>query len=459
VAALLVRELPGAPSPPEACARFVDCPYPLLLESVLAAEGVGRYSFLAADPFEVVDPSGGDAFASLAARLRAFPVEHASGLPPFQGGAAGYLGYDLCRELERLPAPRYDDLGLPSLCLGLYDWTLAWDHATGRAFLFSTGLPETGEARERRAAARASWALERLSSPERARARSAARRGSDGPPTHPVRDLPGVRSTFTRAGFEETVARGREYVLAGDIFQVNLSQRLEAELAAHPFDLYLRLRGRNAAPFAAYFDFGTAAAVSSSPERFLWTDGERVETRPIKGTSPRGLSPRHDSAIGEALALSEKDRAENVMIVDLLRNDLSRVCADGSVEVPELCRIERYSTVHHLVSTVTGRLRPDASLVDLLRATWPGGSITGAPKVRAMEIIAELEPTWRGLYTGSLGYVSFSGRMDLSIAIRTFVVKDGRAYFQAGAGIVADSDPAREYDETIHKALGMAAAL
>jgi para-aminobenzoate synthetase component 1 len=199
--------------------------------------------------------------------------------------------------------------------------------------------------------------------------------------------------------------------------------------------------------------------VSASPERFLLLQDRRVETRPIKGTSPRGLSPRHDSALGEVLAASEKDRAENVMIVDLLRSDLSRVCEDGSVEVPELCRIERYATVHHLVSTVTGQLRPGLGPVDLLRATWPGGSITGAPKVRAMEIIAELEPTRRGLYTGSLGYIAFSGAMDLSIAIRTFVVQGGAAYFQAGAGIVADSDPEREYDETLQKALGMAAAL
>jgi para-aminobenzoate synthetase component 1 len=199
--------------------------------------------------------------------------------------------------------------------------------------------------------------------------------------------------------------------------------------------------------------------VSASPERFLRLSGGCVETRPIKGTSPRGWTPRHDSALGGALFESEKDRAENVMIVDLLRNDLSKVCRDHTVEVPELCQIERYATVHHLVSTVVGCLRPGLGPVDLLRATWPGGSITGAPKVRAMEIIAELEPTRRSVYTGSVGYFSFGGAVDTNIAIRTFIVKRGRAYFQVGGGIVADSDPEREYDETLDKARGMVAAL
>jgi para-aminobenzoate synthetase component 1 len=274
-----------------------------------------------------------------------------------------------------------------------------------------------------------------------------------------VPGLPGISSTFSRDAFLTAVARTREYVLAGDIFQANLSQRLESAITDHPFELYRRLRARNPAPFAAYFDFGDAVAVSASPERFLCLDGDAVETRPIKGTSARGENPRHDAALGAALFESEKDRAENVMIVDLLRNDLSKVCRDHSVEVPELCRIESYATVQHLVSTVVGRLQPGLGPVDLLRATWPGGSITGAPKVRAMEIIAKLEPTRRGVYTGSIGYFSFGGAIDTSIAIRTFVVTGGRACFQAGGGIVADSDPAREYDETLDKARGLVAAL
>jgi para-aminobenzoate synthetase component 1 len=454
----MVLELEAAPSPVEACARFLDLPYPLLLESARPGTDVARYSFLAADPWQVLR-DGPDPFGTLATTLQQLRVERVPDLPRFQGGAAGYLGYDLCQVLERLPSPRFDDLGLPDLCLGLYDWTLAWDHVLGKTWLFSTGLPERGAAAVRRAATRAEAVKERLAGPVRSSVSGTPPVRSARPPTHPVPELAGLASTFSRPQFEAAVARTREYILAGDIFQANISQRLETLLADSPFELYRRLRERNPAPFAGYFDIGSAQVVSASPERFLLLTGDRVETRPIKGTSPRGLSPRHDAALGEALAESEKDRAENVMIVDLLRNDLSKVCRDGSVEVPELCRIERYATVHHLVSTVVGRLREGLGAVDLLRATWPGGSITGAPKVRAMEIIAELEPTRRGVYTGSLGYLSFGGDMDTSIAIRTFVVTGGRAYVQAGGGIVADSDPAREYDETLDKARGMAAAL
>jgi len=462
VAEILVSELKDAPPPAAACARFLDLPYPLLLESARRSQWLGRYSFLTADPWQVLKRKGegSDPFAELASLLARYSLEAHRELPPFQGGAAGFLAYDLCHHLERLPSPRFDDLDLPDLCLGLYDWTIAWDHETGRTWLFSTGLPEVGAAREARAEARAAMVRRRLASPAATLPPDCAPQpGRPGPRTHPVRELPGVVSSFSREQFLNAVARTREYVLAGDIFQANLSQRLEAGVAEPPFELYLRLRQKNAAPFAAYFDLGEAAIASASPERFLLLTGDRVETRPIKGTSPRGLSPRHDSALGEALTESEKDRSENVMIVDLLRNDLSKVCEDGSVEVPELCLVERYATVHHLVSTVVGRLRPGLGPVDLLRATWPGGSITGAPKVRAMEIIAELEPTRRSVYTGSLGYFSWSGAMDTSIAIRTFILKGGRAYFQVGGGIVADSVPEREYDETLDKARGMAAAL
>jgi para-aminobenzoate synthetase component 1 len=456
----LVLELRDAPPPAEACARFLDRPFPILLESALRSGRLGRYSFLAADPWFVLRSKGGGKppFSLLADELARFRSEPVPGLPPFQGGAAGYLGYDLCHHLEALPSPRFDDLQLPDLCLGFYDWTLAWDHVQARSWLISTGLPARGPAREERAKARAAEVRGRLEAGSAAPDVRTGERAA-GPPTHPVKGMPGVASTFSREAFMEAVARVREYVLAGDIFQANLSQRLEAELGDHAFALYARLRARNAAPFAAYFDCGDAAIVSASPERFLLLADGAVETRPIKGTTTRGRTARDDSALGDALSRSAKDRAENVMIVDLLRNDLSKVCEDNSVEVPELFRLERYATVQHLVSTVVGRLRPGLGPVDLLQAAWPGGSITGAPKVRAMEIIAELEPTRRGVYSGSLGYLSFTGAMDTSIAIRTFVVKGGRAFFHAGAGIVADSDPEREYDETLHKARGMVAAL
>jgi para-aminobenzoate synthetase component 1 len=473
---ILVHELEDAPDPSQACARFLDLPFPLLLESVLRSESLARFSYLAADPWlvlrskgtmvewhsrEDVERSAGDPFAALQTALARNALDAVPGLPAFQGGAAGYLAYDLCHQLERLPSPRFDDLDLPDLCLGLYDWTIAWDHVEGRTWLFSTGLPQGGGRRSERAEARARMVRERLAGaptpPEAPRRPSAS--VVAGPQTHALGGMPGVSSTFSRAGYLRAVERTREYIWAGDIFQANLSQRLEAAVDDHPFTLYTRLRRRNPAPFAAYFDFGPAVVVSASPERFLCLSGERVETRPIKGTSPRGWTPRHDSALGVALFESEKDRAENVMIVDLLRNDLSKVCRDHTVEVPELCRIERYATVHHLVSTVVGRLRPGQGPVDLLRATWPGGSITGAPKVRAMEIIAELEPTRRSVYTGAIGYFSFGGAADTNIAIRTFIVKGGRGYFQVGGGIVADSDPEREYEETLDKARGMVAAL
>jgi para-aminobenzoate synthetase component 1 len=273
---------------------------------------------------------------------------------------------------------------------------------------------------------------------------------------------PGVslHSSFTHAGYLEAVARVREYIFAGDIFQANLSQRFTAPLVEPPWDIYRRLRTRNPAPFAAYLDFEEATVLSASPERFLRVDpGGRVETRPIKGTRPRGVGPEHDAALGQALTESAKDRAENLMIVDLMRNDLSRVCAAGSVRVPELFASEKYATVHHLVSTVVGTLAPGADALDLVRAAFPAGSITGAPKVRAMEIIAELEPVQRGVYCGSIGYWSVTGALDTSVAIRTAVALGDRVYFSAGGGIVADSEAEQEYRETLDKARGMIAAL
>ena len=253
--------------------------------------------------------------------------------------------------------------------------------------------------------------------------------------------------------------RAKEYIAAGDIYQVNLSQRLSAPFTADPFALYQRLAHENPAPFAAYFHTPDAAIVSCSPERFLQVRGREVETRPIKGTRPRGATPEEDARLAAELLASEKDRAENVMIVDLERNDLGRACEFGSVHVPELFAVEQYATVFHLVSTVRGRLRPEVTALDCLRASFPGGSITGAPKVRSMEIIEELEPTRRGVYTGAIGYLCFSGDMDTNIVIRTVVVKDGTAHFQVGGGIVADSDPEAEYQETMDKGVALARAL
>ena len=462
----VVEELVPAPDPVETCARFADLPFLVFLDSATHPEQAGRYSFLVADPATIVRSKGAltqqlgegrwtrvaaDPVAHVSALLEPFAAEPVAGLPPFQGGAAGYVGYDWGAQLERVPRTRYDDLAIPDVMLGLYDWVIAWDHQTKRAWVISTGIPEQGAARRERAARRLAFVKERLA--ERRSDRLAA-------PSYPVPDVPGLRSNFTREGYLDAVARVIEYVYAGDIFQANLSQRLEAPLAGTPFELYRRLRQRNPAPFAAYLAFGDVVVVSSSPERFLCVDaGRRVETRPIKGTRPRGVGPEHDAALALALAESDKDRAENVMIVDLLRNDLSRVCQPGTVRVPELFALEHYQTVHHLVSTVVGELAPELDALDLLRAAFPGGSITGAPKVRAMQIIAGLEPTQRGVYCGSIGYLSATGALDSSIVIRTYLVVGRDVYFQVGGGIVADSDPEQEYRETLDKARGLIAAL
>jgi para-aminobenzoate synthetase component 1 len=358
--------------------------------------------------------------------------------------------------------------------LGVYDWVVAWDHHASRAWLVSTGLLERAPAaRAARATARAAEIRRRLTSPSIGpstdqpawTATSGAVSDTGRAPTFPVTADPsagqlGLRSSFTHAGYLDAVARVREYIFAGDIFQANLSQRFDAPLHEPPWSLYRRLRARNPAPFGAFLEFPEATVLSASPERFLSVsvDGH-VETRPIKGTRPRGVGPEHDAALGLALTVSAKDRAENLMIVDLLRNDLSRVCAPGSVRVPELFALEHYATVHHLVSTVVGELAPGEDALSLLRAAFPGGSITGAPKVRAMEIIAELEPTERGVYCGAIGYWSLTGSLDCSIAIRTAIVHAGRVYFNAGGGIVTDSDPEQEYRETLDKARGMIDAL
>jgi len=268
-----------------------------------------------------------------------------------------------------------------------------------------------------------------------------------------------LKGGFTHKEYVAAVEKGRQYIIAGDIFEVNLSQRFEAELAITPYELYRRLRQINPAPFACYLDFDEVSVVSASPERFLCLRGDRVETRPVKGTRRRGKSPEEDEILASELLNSPKDRAENIMIVDLERNDLGRVCRFGTVKVTELAILEVFPTVFHLTSTVVGRLREDMDGIGLLQATFPGGSITGAPKVRAMEIIDELEPTKRSVYTGSIGYLSFNGDLDLNIAIRTFLVKEKKAYFQVGGAVVYDSDPEAEYQETLDKARALFDAL
>jgi para-aminobenzoate synthetase component I len=456
---VIAHELTPAPDPVRCCEQLSGLPYRVFLDSAQHVSSLGRYSFVAADPVAVVSRRGenaGDALDDIRRLLTARAAEAIPGLPPFQTGALGYIAYEWGRTLERMPAPRYDDLDLPDVVFGIYDWVVAWDHEASRAWVIARD-----EANKRRA-------LDLVGDPERVVPQKPSvegRKSREHPPSFPV-DADwidprlGLRASFTHAGYLDAVNRVREYIYAGDIFQANLSQRFEAALVESPWDLYRRLRTRNPAPFAAFIELPECTVLSASPERFMRVDATgHVETRPIKGTRPRGVSPEHDAALGRALTESAKDRAENLMIVDLIRNDLSRVCEPGSVRVRELFALEHFATVHHLVSTVVGTLSPGLDGLDLLRASFPGGSITGAPKIRAMEIIAELEPSVRGVYCGAIGYLSVTGELDTNIAIRTALAKDGRVYLNAGGGIVADSDAEQEYQETFHKARGIIDAL
>ena len=458
----LVEELMPAPRPEDIFPRMARLPHCLFLDSAALTPGLGRYSFVAADPFEVVQlpADGRDALGVLKERLRPCVTSSVDGLPPFQGGAAGLFGYDLGRSLECVPTPRADEFRVPALAVGLYDVLLAFDHEAGRAWILSQGFPETEPTRrQQRAEQRLAQARRWISGDCRG-----DRPGTPKISVQPalqcaVAGVPGVTSNFSREEYLQTVQRAIDYIHAGDVFQVNIAQRLLAPARDDVVALYQRLRQCNPAPFAGYFDLGAFQIVSASPERFLCVHGRDVESRPIKGTRPRTGVPDVDRAAEIELLASEKDRAENVMIVDLLRNDLARVCQADSVHVGRLCGVEAYQHVLHLVSAVRGRLREGCSPIDLLRAAFPGGSITGAPKVRAMEIIAELEPTARGAYCGSLGYLGFDGSLDLSILIRTITAGRGWWQFSVGGGIVAQSIPEQEYEETWHKAQGLLSAV
>lgn len=453
---LEVIELEEAPAMEAVFHLLASRPYSCFLDSSLALERLGRYSFIGFDPHLVLTTRGtrcvwwrreggtnhgeADPFDALRAALGEHRLEEGTeGMPPFLGGGMGYLAYELGRQVEKLPGAAVDDLGLPELCFAFYDRVLAHDYREERTWLAAAHPEDPGAVLEE---ARAALTAE--------------------PPAYPS---PGGAveasfvSNFTRDEYMRAVRKVKDYIYAGDIYQANLSQRFQAPLREHPWTLYRRLRRLNAAPFAAYFNAVDGQVCSSSPERFLKGEGRRVETRPIKGTRPRSDDPDEDHRLAEELLASRKDRAELSMIVDLERNDLGRVCEYGSVEVDEHAVIEHYATVHHLVSTVVGELHPDRDVVDLLRGSFPGGSITGAPKIRSMEIIDELEPTARSVYTGSIGYLGYNGKFDLNIAIRTIICKGDTAYFQVGGGIVADSVPEDEYQETLDKGKAIFAAL
>lgn len=450
--------------PMTVAARFRSLRHFAFLDSALVGSPLSCHAFLAADPFATFRVVGGRIFwngeeivpqpadyrspgrralAELTRRLALYRQPPVEGLPPFQGGAVGYVAYEFGCLLEHLPSAPVPTEGIAELELPFYDVVVACDLVAGRAYLISTGWPELEPAkRQRRERQRAEQFMALIEGPEPTEAPFAGL------------DDPMFRANLDRAGYEAAVARTRDYILAGDIFQANIARRMEVDLPAgfDAWGYYRALRVANPAPFGAFLDYGEAQIASSSPERLIEVRAGHVEVRPIKGTASRATDPVEDTARAAALAASEKDRAENVMIVDLLRSDLSAVCKPHTVKVPSLCAVETYASLHHLVSTVTGELNEDRTAVDALAAVFPGGSITGAPKIRAMEIIAELEKVPRDVYCGAIGYLGFDGSADFNIAIRTATFAANRATLGAGGGITLLSDPASEFDEAELKA-------
>jgi para-aminobenzoate synthetase component 1 len=471
-APIRLRRLPeriAAARPTDAAEAFRDLPGLALLETARPGRNA-RWTYLTADPVAVLEApaAGPDPFAvarRLVGRLDPTPASPADA-PPFLGGLVGFLGYDLGHVLERLPSVAEDDQGLPPLRLGLHDWVVAWDRRTGDAWLGGRALDGDG----RRLARRLDEVHARLTAPVGPTSGAqggAAATASDAVEVPDAGDALVFRSSLSRAAYEAGVERIREHIARGDIYQANLTRRLETPYSGDPWGRYRRLRTGDPSLFSAYLDLGPSqetgrprALLSASPEPFLSLGGDgRVATDPIKGTRPRGRDRAEDRALACELLASAKDRAENVMIVDVLRNDLGRVCAPGTIRVPRLCRLERTAAVQHLVSTVTGRLAPGRDAFDLVGASFPGGSITGAPKIRAMEILEGLEPVRRGPYTGTLGWIGPDGAMQTSILIRTFVADGRRLTLHVGGGITWGSNPAAEWDETVAKARGPLGAI
>jgi len=455
------RELPADLETPVSVFLKISRQAPsFLLESVEKGEHLGRYSFLGTEPEAVIVVEGRRARAvgrgkevevplspsfdplhliqRVLGRFRMAPVAH---LPRFLGGALGYLGYEFVGFLERLPLPTEDELGLPDAAFLLVREMVIFDHVKQSMKLLSC----RSDIRE--AEARLDLLEERLRAPLLA--------GESPVGSAPSPLIPGIR----RERFEEMVARAKEYIFAGDIFQVVLSQRWRKKTAAHPFQIYRALRMLNPSPYMFYLDFGDFQLIGSSPEMLVRLEGRQAETRPIAGTRPRGGTPEEDEALSAQLLADPKERAEHVMLVDLGRNDLGRVCRFGTVKVPEFMTLEKYSHVIHIVSSVRGELAPGEDAFSLLRACFPAGTVSGAPKVRAMEVIAELEGIKRGPYAGAVGYFGFNGNMDTCITIRTIVRKGDTVYLQGGAGIVADSIPEREHEECQRKVAALARAV
>ncbi len=472
-------ELPAdLDTPLSAYLRLRPGPYSFLLESVEGGEKWARYSFLGTDPLMVltakdgrirVQRSGGrvverlpdgNPLAAVRDLLRQFQPVSVPGLPRFQGGAVGYLAYDMVRHMERLPVTTQDDLRLPDIVFMFTDTLLVFDNLRHRLLVIANAQIDDHDEgfldqAYDRAALKISTVLTKLQRPMRTPVPLGLA------PAAPLVALgeEGLTSTMDEAAFTEAVRRAKEFIAAGDAYQIVVSRRLDCPLPADTFTIYRALRTINPSPYLFYLRMGRTTIVGSSPEVLVRMEGDRVEVRPIAGTSPRGATDAQDRAIEETLLADPKERAEHVMLVDLGRNDVGRVSTLGSVKVTEFMAIERYSHVMHIVSHVLGTLRPGADALDVLQACFPAGTLTGAPKIRAMEIIDALEPTRRGPYGGAVGYISYSGNLDSCITIRTIVCRGAQASIQVGAGIVADSDPKTEWLETSSKARGLVLAL
>jgi len=458
-------------TPLSAYRKIGSAEYSYLLESVEGGERIARYSFLGGDPSIIFSSKGNkvtiregrssrtyvskDPIEELKKLLSRYKFVKVRGLPRFSGGLVGFLGYDMVRFIEDIPDENPDTLDLPDSVFMLTDTILIFDHVDHKIKVVSNAHVKKGAAAYAEAVRKIGRIIARLKDPHQGKAPA---------PNHSLRSGSGqaalaIRSNFTKVGFEEAVIKAKRYIRAGDIIQVVLSQRLEAKTDSDPFEVYRALRSINPSPYMYHLKLGDFCLVGSSPEIMVRCEEGKVELRPIAGTRPRGVSEEEDAILEKELLNDPKERAEHIMLVDLGRNDIGKVCDYSTVKVSELMGIEKYSHVMHIVSDVSGRLKKGCDAFDVIRATIPAGTVTGAPKVRAMEIIDELESTRRSTYAGSVGYFSFSGNLDCCITIRTILMKKGKAYIQAGAGIVADSVPSREYKETMNKAGALIRAL
>jgi anthranilate synthase component I len=423
-----------------------------LLESVEGGQRLARYSFIGTAPRRLFSQNGAanqNCLEQVESALRACKVAPVDGLPAFCGGAVGYLGYETVTHFETLPTPSKDPLGLPESIFMLTDSLIIFDHVSRSIKAVSYVDTSNPEESYLQATGKINALVNSLRRPLQA---------GKGHRRESAQKLP-EQSNMSREDFEKSVAQIKEYIAAGEAIQVVLSRRLSQPTSAHPFEIYRALRAINPSPYMYYLDFGDFQVIGASPEILVRVENGTVTTRPLAGTRPRGKTPAEDTRLEAELRGDEKERAEHIMLVDLGRNDIGRVSAPGTVEVTELMDVERYSHVMHLVTNVRGELKAGLSAFDALRACFPAGTVSGAPKIRAMQIIAEMEPEKRGVYAGAVGYFSFNGNMDMAIAIRTIVFKDGVAYVQSGGGIVYDSVPPREYEETQNKARALLKAI